>query len=45
MVALILWLTLGSRVAAAEAFVELALGLLLYTVTRAGAKPVWRSAR
>ena len=45
MVALILWLTLGSRAAAAEVFVELALGLLLYAGTRADARPVWRSTR
>jgi hypothetical protein len=45
MAALILWLTLGSRAAAAEVFVELALGLLLYAGTRAGARPVWRSTR
>jgi hypothetical protein len=45
MVALILWMTLGPRAAAAEVFVELMLGLLLYTRTQAGARPVWRSTR
>ena len=44
-VALILWLTLGPRAAAAEVFVELSLGLLLYATTHAGAKPVWRFTR
>jgi hypothetical protein len=45
MVALILWMTLGPHAAAAEVFLELALGLLLYTRTQAGASPIWRSTR
>ena len=36
MLALILWTTFGSRVAAAEMFVELALGFTLYCATGAG---------
>jgi hypothetical protein len=45
MVALILWLTLGPRVAAAELFVELSLGLMLYASSGAGEKPIWRLTR
>ena len=40
MFALILWLTIGPRVAAAELFVELAT-LLVYWVIRARATPAW----
>ena len=45
MVALLLWLTLGPRAAAAEVFVELTLGLMLYATTHAGVKPIWRFTR
>jgi hypothetical protein len=45
MLALLLWLTLGPRVAAAEVFVELTLGLVLYATAHAGAKPIWRFTR
>jgi hypothetical protein len=45
MVALLLWLALGPRAAAAEVFVELTLGLVLYATTQAGEKPLWRITR
>ena len=44
MLALILWMTLGSRVAAAEMFVELAVGFILYCGTGAGRRAMLEPA-